>query len=74
MTSNFWRMEVPLLEMDKAFRRDIIEEDTKSSLSYVKCTEGESEVSTSMQILCCWYVDGIRTVGLDESNWGVECK
>lgn len=37
MTCNFWRMEVPLLEMDKTFRRDIIEEDTKSSRSYVKC-------------------------------------
>lgn len=74
MTSDFWRMEVPLLEMDKTFRRDVIEEDTKSSPSYVKCTKGESEVSTGMQILGYWYVDGIRTVGLDEINWGVECK
>lgn len=36
--------------------------------------KGESEVSTSMHILGYWYVDGIRTVGLDEMNWGVECK
>lgn len=60
--------------MDKTCRGDIIEEDTKSSLSYVKCTKGESEVSTSVQILGYWNVDGIRTVGLDEINWGVECK
>lgn len=74
MTSNFWRMEVPLLGMDKTLRRDIIEDDTKRSRSYVKCTKGESEVGTSVHILGCWYVDSIGTVGLDEINWGAECK
>lgn len=33
MTPNFWRMEVPLLEMDKTFRRVTFEEDIKSSIS-----------------------------------------
>lgn len=74
MSSDFWRMEVPLMEMDKTFRRDIIVEDTKNSRSYVKCTKSESEVSTGMQILGYCYVGGIRTVGLGESNWRVECK
>lgn len=33
MTSNFWRMEVLFLEIDKSFRRDTFEKDIKSSVS-----------------------------------------
>lgn len=48
MTHNLWRMEVPLLEMDKTFRRDTFEEDQVLSFRYDKCTKGEREVKANI--------------------------
>lgn len=48
MTRIFSRMEVPLLGMDKTFRRDTFEEDQEFSFRYDKCTKGEREVKANL--------------------------
>lgn len=67
MTPNFWIMKMPLLEMDKTFKRDTFEEDIKSSVSDMfKCTESER----GLVLVCNFGVVGMwlafKTRRLDE--------